>query len=107
MTIASIIVINSLLSSIDALCEWHIWEVKEPKKRVSKSWEVEALLRSDIRVLEQEIMQAERMDDCADARAMYRIRTNPRIDADANLLQSLEKKYDWLMGMRALKAEKN
>ena len=52
-------------------------------------------------------MQAERMDDCADARAMYRIRTNPRIDADANLLQSLEKKYDWLMGMRALKAEKN
>jgi hypothetical protein len=61
----------------------------------------------DIRVLEQEIMQAKRMDDSADAHAMYRIQMDLCIDLDNNLLQLLKGKDDLLEGMRALEVEKS
>ena len=110
--IVSIVVINGLSSSIDALRERHASEVKGLVRGVSRSREVEALLRSGIRVLERDIMQAKRMDDSSakdDARAVYGIRTDPRIDgADVDdLPQSLEEKDDWLRGMTALEAEKS
>ncbi len=103
--IVSIFVINGLSSSIDALRERHVSEVEELVTGVSRSREVEALLRSGIRVLEREIMQAKRMDDSSadDARASYGID-----DADVDdVPQSLEEKDDWLRGMRALEAEKS
>ena len=107
MAIVSIVVINGLSSSIDALRERHVSEVEELATRVSKSREVEALLRSGIRVLEREATQAERTDDPADASAVYGIRTeDTRIDARVDPPQSLEEKDDWLQGMRALEAEK-
>ena len=110
--IVSIVVINGLSSSIDALRERHASEVKGLVRGVSRSREVEALLRSGIRVLERDIMQAKRIDDSSakdDARAVYGIRTDPRIDdADVDdLPQSLEEKDDWLRGMTALEAEKS
>ena len=103
--IVSIVFINGLSSSIDALRERHVSEVEELVTGVSRSREVEALLRSGIRVLELEIMQAKRMDDSSadDARASYGID-----DADVDdVPQSLEEKDDWLRGMRALEAEKS
>jgi hypothetical protein len=107
MAIVAIVVIKDLSSSLDELRERHVSEVKELVTRLSTSREVEALLRSGIHVLEQEIVQAKRMNDSADARAMYGIRTDPRIEADDDLLQSLEEKDDWLQGIRALEVEKS
>jgi hypothetical protein len=103
--IVSIVVINGLSSSIDALRERHASDVEELVTGVSRSREVEALLRSGIRVLEREMMQAKRMDDSSadDARAAYGI-DDAYVD---DLPQSLEEKDDWLRGMRALEAEKS
>jgi hypothetical protein len=52
-------------------------------------------------------MQAKRMDDSADVRAVCMIISETHINTDDNLLQLLEEKDDWLQGIRALKEGKS
>ncbi|KAL3789641.1 hypothetical protein ACHAW5_002358 [Stephanodiscus triporus] len=99
--VVAIVVISGLSSSFDALREQHILEVERLEEKISRSREVEALLRSGIHVFERE-MQAERDADFADVRTIYGIRTDARMDVP----QSPEEKNAWLEGMRTLGEEK-
>ncbi len=109
--IVAIVVIRGSSSSFDALRDRHASEVDALVTRISKSREMEALLRSGVGVLERE-MQARRNAgggiDSDDVRAMYGIRTESSIDDAADYdIQSVEERNDWLEGMRALEEERS
>ena len=111
--IVAIVVIRASSSSFDALRERHASEVVELETGLAKSREVEALLRSGVRVLEREMMargDAGRESDVADVRAMYGIRPDAGTDDDDDdskyILQSREERNDWLEGMRVLEGER-
>ena len=110
--IVAIVVIRGSSSSFDALREQHASEVDGLETGLTKSREVEALLRSGVRVLEREMMarrDARGESGLADVLAIYGIRTDTSIldDDDANYaLQSLEERNHWLEGMRALEEER-